>query len=55
MYFLTRNKKRMNTVYLNLLKSPSEGDEGRKEKNRGDELIWVIMHIHMEVSQANSL
>jgi hypothetical protein len=27
----------------------------RKEKNRGDEPMWVIIHIYMEVSQGNSL
>jgi hypothetical protein len=28
---------------------------GLKKKNRGDEPIWVIIHIHMEMSQGNSL
>jgi hypothetical protein len=27
----------------------------RKEKNRGDEPIWVIIHIYVEMSQGNSL
>jgi hypothetical protein len=27
----------------------------RKERNRGDEPIWVIIHIYMEISQGNSL
>jgi hypothetical protein len=27
----------------------------KKEKNRGDKPIWVIIHIHMEMSQGNSL
>jgi hypothetical protein len=27
----------------------------RKEKNRGDEPFWVILHIYMEMSQGNSL
>jgi hypothetical protein len=27
----------------------------QKEKNRGDEPIQVIIHIHMEISQGNSL
>jgi hypothetical protein len=25
------------------------------KKNRGDEPIWVIIHIYMEISQGNSL
>jgi hypothetical protein len=29
----------MNVGFLNLLKSPQEGDYGRKEKNRGNEPI----------------
>jgi hypothetical protein len=33
-----------------MLKSPQGGDQGRKEKNRGDEPIWVIIHIYMETS-----
>jgi hypothetical protein len=33
----------MNTEFLNLLKSPQEGDYGRKEKNRGDEPIQIII------------
>jgi hypothetical protein len=37
------------------MKSPQEGDCGRKEKNTGDEPIPVIKHIYMEVSQGNSL
>jgi hypothetical protein len=41
----------MNIELLSLLKSPQEGDQGRKEKNRGDELFWVIIHIYMEMSQ----
>jgi hypothetical protein len=45
----------MNIEFLNLLKSPYEGNQGRKEKNRGDEPIGVIIHIHMEMSQENSL
>jgi hypothetical protein len=28
---------------------------GKKEKNRGDESRRVIIHIHMEMSQGNSL
>jgi hypothetical protein len=36
---------------LNLLKSPQEVDQGKKEKNGGDELIRVITHIYMEMSQ----
>jgi hypothetical protein len=47
--------KRMSIEVLNLLKSSLEGDEGRKEKNRGDEPIWVIMHIYMEMSQWNTI
>jgi hypothetical protein len=41
---------RMNIEYLNLLKSPQEEDKGSKEKNEGDEPIWNIIHIYMEVS-----
>jgi hypothetical protein len=37
----------MNIEFLNLLKSPWEGDYGRKEKNRRDEPIQVIIHIYM--------
>jgi hypothetical protein len=32
---------------------PVEGDEGKKEKNRRDKPIWVIMHTYMEMSQGN--
>jgi hypothetical protein len=32
-----------------------KGDYGRKKKNRGNELILVIIHMHMEMSQGNSL
>jgi hypothetical protein len=28
-----------------------QGDEGRKEKNGGDEPIWDIIHIYMEMSK----
>jgi hypothetical protein len=28
---------------------------GRKKKNSRDEPIWVIIHLHMEMSQGNSL
>jgi hypothetical protein len=38
----------MNIEFLNLLKSPYEG---RKEKNRGEEPIWVIIPVYMEMSQ----
>jgi hypothetical protein len=38
----------MNIEFLNLLKPPQEGYQGRKEKNRGDEPIQVI--IYMETS-----
>jgi hypothetical protein len=38
----------VNTEFLKLLKS---SEEGRKEKNRGDELIQVIIQIYMEMSQ----
>jgi hypothetical protein len=41
----------MNIEFLNLLNL----QEGRKEKNRKDEPIHVIIHIYMEVSQENSL
>jgi hypothetical protein len=27
----------------------------KKKKNRGDERIWVVIHIYMEVPQGNSL
>jgi hypothetical protein len=30
-------------------------DSGRKEKNKGEELIWVIIHICREMSQWNAL
>jgi hypothetical protein len=33
----------MNIEFLSLLKS--QRDKGRKEKNRGDEPIWVIIYI----------
>jgi hypothetical protein len=46
---------RMNIEFLNLLKSLEEGDWGRKEKNRGDEPIWVIIHLYMEMSQGDTL
>jgi hypothetical protein len=45
----------MDIEFSNLLKSPQEGDYGRKEKNRGDEPIWVIILIYMEMSQGNFL
>jgi hypothetical protein len=46
----------MNIEFLNLLKSPQEeGDSVLQNKNRGDELIWVIIHIYMEMSQGSSL
>jgi hypothetical protein len=45
----------MNIGSLNLLKSPEEGDQGRKEKNGENEPIWVITHIYMDMSQGNSL
>jgi hypothetical protein len=32
-----------------------EGNQGRKETNRRDGLIWVIIHIYMEMTQRNSL
>jgi hypothetical protein len=42
-----------------LLKRPIEitirRDYGRKKKVRGDEPVWVIIHIYMEMSQGNSL
>jgi hypothetical protein len=41
----------MNIEFLNLLKSPKEGDLGRKEENRGNELIEVIIHIKLETSK----
>jgi hypothetical protein len=44
----------MNIEFLNLLKPPQEGDYGRKKKNR-DELIRLMIHIYMEMSQGNSL
>jgi hypothetical protein len=45
----------MNIEFFNLVKPLEESDKGRKEKNRGNELIWVIIHIYMEMSQGNSL
>jgi hypothetical protein len=41
----------MNMKFLNLLKSPEEGDYNRKEKNKGDEQIRVIIHVYMEMLQ----
>jgi hypothetical protein len=41
----------MNIEFLNLLKPPQEGYQGRKEKNRGDEPIQVIIYIYMEMSK----
>jgi hypothetical protein len=41
----------MNIEFLNLLKSTLKRDKGRKETNRGDEPIWVIIHINMKMSQ----
>jgi hypothetical protein len=41
----------MNVEFLNLLKSSEEGDYDRKEKNRRDEPIQVIIHRDMEMSQ----
>jgi hypothetical protein len=35
----------MNIEFLNLLKPPLEGDHGKYRKNRGNETIWVIIHI----------
>jgi hypothetical protein len=37
----------MNAEFLNLLKSSL----GRKEKNGGDEPIWDIIHMYMEMSK----
>jgi hypothetical protein len=34
---------------------PSFLDKGRKEKNRGEESIWVIIHKYMEMLQGSSL
>jgi hypothetical protein len=34
---------------------PVEFTIGRKEKNRGDEPIQVVIHLYMEMSQGNSL
>jgi hypothetical protein len=39
MYSLYKNEYRMNIELVNLLKSPYEGDLGRKKKNTGDEPI----------------
>jgi hypothetical protein len=46
------NYIRMNIEFLNLSKSPLEGDSGRKEKNGGDEPIQdiIYMYIYMEMS-----
>jgi diaminopimelate decarboxylase len=44
----------MNTELLNPLKLLYEGAMVER-KNRGDESICVIIHIHMEMSQGNSL
>jgi hypothetical protein len=40
----------MNTEFFKLSKSPQEGDQGRKEKSREDGIIWVRIHIYMEMS-----
>jgi ribosomal protein S26 len=45
----------MNVEFLNQLKPPQKRDYGRKKKNRGDEPIWAIIHLYMEVPQGNSL
>jgi hypothetical protein len=45
----------MNIEFLNLLKSPQEGDQSRRKKNREDEPIQVIIHMYMEMSHGNSL
>jgi hypothetical protein len=47
MYFLFKNEYR----FLNLLKSPKKGIKVERRKIDGDETIWVIIHIHMEMSQ----
>jgi hypothetical protein len=50
MYFLYKNEYRIfKTVEITIIR------ELRKEKNRGNEPIWVIKHAYMEVSQGNSL
>jgi hypothetical protein len=40
----------MNIEFLNLLNPPLKKTV-RKKKNRGDESIWAIIHIYMEVPQ----
>jgi hypothetical protein len=40
----------MDIEYLNLSKSPYEGDKGSKEKVGGNEPIQHIIHISLEMS-----
>jgi hypothetical protein len=47
MYFLYKNKYRI----FKPVEVTIRRDKGRKEKNKGDEPIWVIIHICIETSQ----
>jgi hypothetical protein len=47
MYFIYKNEYRIFKAVENTIRR----DEGRKEKNRGDDTIRVIIHIYMERSQ----
>jgi hypothetical protein len=51
MYFLYKNKYRI----FKPVETTIRKGQGRKEKNRGDEPILVIIHIYMKKSQGNSL
>jgi hypothetical protein len=52
---LQLSQGRVNTEFLNQLKPPYERDSGRKNKDRGDETNWAILHIYMEMPHGNSL
>jgi hypothetical protein len=47
MYFLYKNDCRS----LNLVEVTQQMDKGRKEKNREDEPIQIIIHTYMKMSQ----
>jgi hypothetical protein len=45
----------INMEHWNLLKSPQEGEWGKRENNGGDKPIWDVIHVYMEMSPQNSL
>jgi hypothetical protein len=51
MYFLYKNESRI----FKLVEITIGRRLRKKEKNRGDEPIQVIIHMYMEMSQGNSL